>query len=232
MIPQWDEWLTEEINDNASYVDKYEEAEQLLLSGTRRAVVMCIKNVPFERSADVHISAVLPIQDRAFYLINRGDVKNLSLLGESHIIYYTHESIPTYIRDFNDKVQLVKVEELNDSYEYIITNQASQEAIQLDPHEFIPEVGEGIYVVLCKSDDIDFRQKLISSHVEKVMQLSNLQRGISYELKELEIIGIYVHRDSNGNLHGSMAYKDDELKYISYSQSTSHEFVRNFISQM
>lgn len=232
MIPIWNEWLTDEINEQASYVSSYEEAEFLLTNRLKRAVVMCIKNVPFERSTQIHISAVLPLQNRAFYLLNKGEIKNLSLLGESHIIHYTHDAIRTYVKDFNEKVQLVKIDQADDSHEFLISDVPFQDAIQLDPHEFIPASGEGIYVVLCKSDDIDFRQKLISCHVEKVMQLSNLQRSISSELKELEILGVYIHHDSNGNLHGSMAYKDVELKYVSYSQSTSHEFVRNFISQM
>jgi hypothetical protein len=232
MNSHWKEWLPKDMIEQCAYVDFYDEAVSLLEEEKSRAIILPIKNIPFERNSEHHISAVLPFKGAAFYLTTNGDIKNLSILGESHIIHYTNDAIATYIKDFNDKVKLVKVDQYNDSYEYFISTQGFANSTKLNPNEFIPEPGEGIYVVLCKKTDLEIRQRLMDVHNEETMEISNLQRALLKKCQDKNVQGIYIHRDANGHLHGDIAYMEGELKYASFSQSTTHEFIRNFLLQM
>ena len=150
MEKTWQQLLSPEIAENCTFATTYNKAVELLDKGVTKGVIICIKNVPFEREESIHISAVLPLQERGFYLSTQGNVKNLFLLGESQTIYYTHEFVPHYVRDFNTNVKLEKLGANKISNEdFEISTEKSEHSILLNQQEFIPESGEGVYVVLC-----------------------------------------------------------------------------------
>ncbi len=229
----WTAYLPETIShEQVGFANDYTDAVNLIDQSKKQAVIVCMKNVPFERNKNHHISAILPIQNRSFYLHCQAETKNLSLLGASQTIQYTHDNIPSYIRDFNSQVKLQKQINPAEPYEYLISLDSKEGSIELNPNEFIPPTGEGIYAIICAKENMELRKKLFTIHDEQAMVVSNLQRSILKKNIHLDITGVYVYYDTNGNIHGSMAYIDKELHYVSYSQSTSHEFVTNFLRQM
>jgi hypothetical protein len=225
MEKTWQQLLSPEIAENCTFATTYNKAVELLDKGVTKGVIICIKNVPFEREESIHISAVLPLQERGFYLSTQGNVKNLFLLGESQTIYYTHEFVPHYVRDFNTNVKLEKLGANKISNEdFEISTEKSEHSILLNQQEFIPESGEGVFS--------DFRQKLMAFHDEETMDVSNLQRLLQKKCADKKLKGIYIQKDGNGHLHGAVAYGDKALQYVTYSQSTSHEFCENFMKNM
>ncbi len=229
----WLKYIEEKVLKQCQEVETFVEAVSVLQNNTVRAAIVPMLKMPFDRDPEYHISAVLPVQNRGFYLHSRGEVKNLSLLGVSHTIHYTHDFIPDYIREFNKEVNLIKVEEqVGEDYDFLISSRASEGAIALSKQEFVPECGAGIYAAVCKKEDVDFRQKLKQYHDEAAADISNLQRRLMLACKEYDLRGILVEKDNSAHLHGVVAYVKDGLQYVSHSQSTSHEFIHFTMAKM
>lgn len=233
MEKRWKELVSEEVQKACQFCDSYEAAIELLSDSSTRGVVVPMTNIPFERDSQFHISAVLKMQNRGFFLSAKGELKNLFLLGESHTLHYTHDFIPFYVRDFNEQVKLVKVDgNQAQDIEYLIDEKGTDQAVSLNVQEFIPPAGQGIYVILTRTDDMDLRQKLIAEHDEETMLISNLQRKLLKSLEDQDVKGIYINKDANGHLHGVLALGNKAIRYVSYSQSTSHNYVENFLQQI
>ena len=229
----WLEYLEGNVLEQCKEVETFGEAVSLLQSNNARAAIVPMLKMPFEREPQYHISAVLPLQNRGFYLYTKGEVKNLSLLGVSHTVHYTHDFIPDYIRDFNKEVNLIKVEENEAAeYDFLISSRPGAGAVALSKQEFVPECGAGIYAMVCKKEDVDFRQKVKQYHDEAAADITNLQRRLMLAFKEYDLRGIIVEKDHSAHLHGVVAYVKEGLQYVSHSQSTSHEFVHFAMAKM
>lgn len=232
-MENWMELLTPEIANDCRFATQYSEAERLLSEEQARGIVLPMQVVPFDRDPSYHLSAILALQPRGFYFTAKAGIKNLFLLGESHTLHYTHDFIPLYVRDFNSNVKLEKIEEKDvHNHEYVISQHPSSDAVLLSPQEFIPPSGAGVYTILCATEDVEFREKCVAVHDEEAMVISNLQRSMHIACIDRHIKGVHIHKDHNGHLHGALAIGNEALLYESFSQSTSHEFVENWLSKM
>jgi len=223
---KWEDIISAEVLSECIEATSFDEAVKELGNSNVRGVITPMKNMPFERDANYHLSAILPIRKRGFFLQNKNEAINLSLLGESQTIHYTHDFILDYVRDFNQKVKLNKIsEDQKGSHLYVISSEDIEGAIPLSQQEFVPECGEGIYAIVCRKSDIDFRQKVMEFHDESAADISNLQRKIKLACGEYQLLGVFVEKDVSAHLHCVVAHVKEGLQYVSHSQSTSHEFV-------
>ena len=97
----------------------------------------------------------------------------------------------------------------------------------LNPIEFVPSPGQGVWAYLVRENDLETRKAIYELHHTDVSQLTNIERQtLALFQSESPILGLHCSKDANNfyHLYGMYANSPDSAPvFHRISQSTTHK---------
>jgi Porphobilinogen deaminase len=93
--------------------------------------------------------------------------------------------------------------------------------IMLPERDFLPAAGQGAIAWLAHREDIPTRRLLKNLHRAEIAACTNVERKLSRNAGQEEIIGAFCERDSAGNYHAfAVQSKQGQISKVRHSSST------------
>ncbi len=236
------------------------EIEDALLDKSCDIAVHSMKDLPTESPEGLVIGAVSYREDARDILLVRKEVlqadRNLGLQAnavvgtssarrKAQIGELTNNDI--VIKDIRGNVP-TRIQKLRDGeFDAIILAKAGVDRLKIElsefkvfvlhPSEFVPAPAQGVLAFQCREEDVETRKILAKIHVGEVADCTNIERKVLNMMDggcQLPL-GVYVHKDNNGNYHAVAAYSGEEgkpLTKVSISQSTHHKLAESLYNKL
>jgi porphobilinogen deaminase len=108
--------------------------------------------------------------------------------------------------------------------------------IHLNPVEFCPPTGSGVFALICKKEDVSLRKLLASFHHKASAELTNMERSVvkSINVKRDMTIVSHVYCDAYHYYHLMAEGMDEDGKIlkVSASLSTKAELVDHLVTEL
>lgn len=208
-----------------------------LMAGSIDLMATPLHLLPAHLPEGIVITALSARPDAAWGLLFRpglSPAKKTFRLPEGARVGLSSKLAHLQLLDFRPDVQPVLLDTLpalplSEELEALLLPMASlppgQEALRLNPKEFIPAPGQGVTAYLTLKDDLPVRRRLKPLHHSKVSACTNVERRLLQLAAEHDrpLLGAYCEQDAAGHFHfwTVLPGQEGEPQYTRRSSSTN-----------